>query len=535
MSDEPRLLIRGGTLVDGTGEPRRQADVLVDGDRVAAVGDLEHDGGAQRPIDARGLVVAPGFVDVHTHADLPLLAFPDADSAVRQGVTTAVIGNCGGGVAPVTAEHDVRRVAFAFDEQWGVEVTWRDFGDYLARLDGTAVNVAALVPHGALRNAVMGVAAREPAPGEADAMAGLLREAMEHGAIGLSTGLEYQPGCYATVDEIAALARLVAARDGVYATHMRNRAERFAAASEEAIEVARRTGVRLQLSHVAPRPYAPPEETERAFAAIDAADRLWVDTFPEVWGPGTLVDLLPAHVANGEAREVARRLTDPGARREVADYFEAGSNFLVRAGGYEQIYIAGCPTRPDLEGGSLPALAEREAKTMAELACDVLVEAGSQLMTVTIRHVYATEADLRRVIELPYCSFGSDGVVSSGEDDACGCRWSASTYGYAARVLEWYVRRIGALSLEDAVRRLAALPAEAMGLEDRGVLRPGAAADVVVLDFEALRDRSSPARQARHPEGIAHVLVNGVAVIEHGRQTGERPGRRLAPVSPAAA
>jgi len=520
------LLIHGGTVVDGTGTPGRQADVLIDDDRVIAVGDVpEH--GADRTIDAQGLVVAPGFIDVHTHADLPLLAFPDADSAVRQGVTTVVIGNCGGGVAPVSAEHDVRRVAFAFDDRWGVEVTWRDFGDYLARLDGKAVNVAALVPHGALRNAVMGLSSRAPEREQLDAMAGLLREAMEHGAIGLSTGLEYQPGCYATVDEIAALAKVAADNGGSYATHMRNRAEGFAAATDEAIEVARRTGVRLQLSHVAPRPYAPPEVTKRALAAIDHASataELWVDTFPETWGPGTLVDLLPPHIALGEAREVARRLREAGVRREVDEYFAEASNFLVRAGGYEQIFIAGCPKRPELEGRSLPALAEREGTSVAELCCDVLAEADAQLMNVTIRHVYATEDDLRRIVELPYCSFGSDGVVSSGEDGDCGCRWSASTYGYVPRVLEWYVRELGVLGLEDAVRRLAALPAAAMGLHDRGVLRPGSRADVVAFRADAVHDRSSPERPARHPDGVEHVLVNGVPVVERGRPTGRRPG-----------
>ena len=521
------IAIRGGTVVDGTGAPGRRADVLIEGDRIAAVGEIEPVAG-EDVIDARGLVVAPGFVDVHTHADLPLLAFPDADSAVRQGVTTVVIGNCGGGVAPVNADHDVRRVAFAFDAQWGVEVTWRGFGDYLALLDGKAVNVAALVPHGALRNAVMGLAPRAPSAPEADAMAGLLGEALEAGAIGLSTGLEYQPGCYAEIDELAALAQVAADRGGAYATHMRNRAEAYADATDEALEIARRTGVRLQLSHVAPRPYAPADETERALAAIDAAAAdggVWVDTFPEVWGPGTLVDLLPGHVANGEAREVAARLRDPGVRREVADYFAEGSNFLVRAGGYEQIFISGCPTRPELEGGALPELAARAGRGVAELCCDVLLEAGDQLMTVMIRHVYATESDLRRVIDLPYCSFGSDGVVSTGEDGACGCRWSASTYGYVPRVLEWYVRELGVLGLEDAVRRLAALPAEAMGLDDRGVLRPGARADVVAFDLDAVHDRSSPQRQARHPDGIRHVLVNGVAVVAEGLQTGRRPGR----------
>src|SRR5918999_4690504 len=165
-------------VVDGTGAPARPADVLIEGDRIAAVGAVPDDVAA-RVLDAGGLVVAPGFVDVHTHADLPLLAFPDADSAVRQGVTTVVIGNCGGGVAPVNDVHDIRRVAFAFDESWDVPVTWRGFGDYLALLAGKAVNVAALVPHGTLRNAVMGLAARAPRQGEADAMAALLREAME--------------------------------------------------------------------------------------------------------------------------------------------------------------------------------------------------------------------------------------------------------------------------------------------------------------------------------------------------------------------
>jgi N-acyl-D-aspartate/D-glutamate deacylase len=229
--------------------------------------------------------------------------------------------------------------------------------------------------------------------------------------------------------------------------------------------------------------------------------------------------------ANGSARQVARRLRDPGVRREVAEYFAGGTNFLVRAGGYDQIYISGCPTRPAVEGGSLPALAEQAGQSVADFCCDVLLEADSQLMNVMIRHVYATEDDLRRVIELPYCSFGSDGVVSSGEDDACGCRWSASTYGYVPRVLEWYVRELGVLSLEDAVRRLARLPAEAMGLADRGILSPGAAADVVVLDFGAIHDRSTPEHQARHPEGIVHVLVNGAVVVDRGRQTGTRPGR----------
>jgi N-acyl-D-amino-acid deacylase len=502
--------------------------VLVEGDRIAAVGELEDRLDAHE-LDAAGAIVAPGFVDVHTHADFTLLAFPTADSAVRQGVTTVVTGNCGGGVAPAEPAHDVRRVAFGYDDAWGVDLDWRTFAEYLERLDGTGVNVAALVPHGAVRNAVMGLESRSPSARELAAMRAIVDDAMAAGAAGLSTGLEYQPGCFADDVEIAQLCEGVARRGGLYATHMRNRAERFSDAVREALGVAARSGVRLQLSHVAPRPYAPPDEVERAFEAIDGRASVWVDTFPEIWGPGTLADLLPRAVVQGAALEVARRLEDPDARRAVAEAFARGDNFLVRAGGYERIFVSANPCRPEQTGHSVAALAEEAGKTIADWACDTLVEAGPLLMSVAIRHVYAVEDDLRRVIALPCCSFGSDGVVTAGEGPGCPFTWNASSYGYAARVLEHYVRDESLLTLEDAVRKLAALPADALGLPDRGRVVAGAAADVVVLDLDGLADRTTPVDMARHPSGIRTVLVNGVELVRDGAPTGARPGRVLSP------
>lgn len=521
------LLVHGGTVVDGTGGQARRGDVLVRDGRVEALGTLGPSPGA-RVLDAEGLVVAPGFVDLHTHADFTLLAFPEAQSAVRQGVTTVVVGNCGGGVAPCSPEHDFRRTAFAYSSDWGVEVTWEGVGEYLETLGGKGVNVAALVPHGATRNAVMGLDARPPGPAELDRMLGLAREGLEAGAIGVSTGLEYQPGSRAETDELAAFCAVAAERDGVHATHMRDRAERFAAATGEALEIARRTGVRTQLSHVAPRPYAPRAETEAAFEAVERArgngHAVSVDTFPETWGPGNLADLFPPEITQGRPAEVLARLQDPGARRAVDLHFAAGRNFLVRAGGYEQIFVSSSPIRPELTGRSLARLAREAGTSVGAWACDALLEAGSLLMSVGIRHVYATEDDLDRVLALPYCGLGSDGVVTDGEGEECRFPWNASSYGYAARTLERYVRERGLLTLEEAVRRLAALPAEAMGLRDRGVLREGAAADVVVLDLARVHDRTTPADVARHPEGIVHVLVNGVAVVEGGRPTHARPG-----------
>jgi N-acyl-D-amino-acid deacylase len=521
------LLVRGGAVVDGTGEPARRADVLLRDGRVAALGALDAPPDA-RVLDTAGLVVAPGFVDLHTHADFTLLAFPDAASAVRQGVTTVVVGNCGGGVAPCSSEHDFRRTAFAYSSDWGVEVTWTSVGEYLGHLGGKGVNVAALVPHGAVRNAVLGLDARPPDETELDRMRGLAREGLQAGAIGVSTGLEYQPGSRARTDELAAFCALAAERDGVHATHMRNRAEHFAAATEEALEIARRTGVRTQLSHVAPRPYAPRAQTEAAFQAVERAraegHAVSVDTFPETWGPGNLADLFPPEITQGRPAEVLARLQDPRARRAVEEHFAAGRNFLVRAGGYDRIFVTSSPVRPGLTGRSLADLALEGGTSVGAWACDALLEAGSLLMSLGIRHVYATEEDLDRVLALPYCGLGSDGVVTDGEGPDCRFPWNASTYGYAARTLERYVRERALLSLEEAVRRLAGLPAEAMGLRDRGLLREGCAADVVVLDPARIHDRTTPEDVARHPEGVVHVLVNGVPVVENGRPTGARPG-----------
>jgi N-acyl-D-amino-acid deacylase len=523
-----RVLITRGRVVDGSGGAAFDADVLIEGDTIAAIGS-EIPAVEAEVIDADGLVVAPGFIDVHSHSDFTILAFPSADSAVLQGVTSVVNGNCGGGVAPALPRHDIRRVAFAYNPNWGLEITWSSFGDYLSQLKGIAVNVATLVPHGAIRNAVMGLDNRPPDKAEMEAMRTLLTESLDAGGVGLSTGLEYQPGCYADVEEITELAREVAVRGGLYATHMRNRAERFAASSREAIEVATGSGARLQLSHIAPRPYAPAEEVRDAFGAIEEAFTngipVWVDTFPETWGPGTLADLFPPEVTQGAPREVLARLRDPHVRRQLDAYFSSGVNFLVRAGGYADIFISSTPTDYELLGRSLAQLAAESGQSVAERACDLLLEAGDLFMSVGIRHVYATEADLRSVLRLPYCSLGSDGIVISGEDRACPYPWSASTYGYAPRTLEHYVKGEGLFSLEEGVRRLAALPAAALGLRDRGLLHEGYKADVVVLDPSDVVDRTTPERAARHPQGIRDVLVNGQAAVRNGRITGARAGR----------
>jgi N-acyl-D-aspartate/D-glutamate deacylase len=516
-----RLVVRGGVVVDGTGGPGRHADVYVEAGTIVAVG--PSDGGDDAiVIDATDRVVAPGFIDLHTHADYTVLACPSADSALRQGVTTIAIGNCGGGIAPISDAHDFRPVSFAFRPEWGVDTSWRTFPEYLDRLDGLGINVAAMVPHGALRNAVMGMDPRPASDSELDTMSALLDEAMVAGAVGMSTGLQYRPGCWAPEAEVRRLVEVVGGHDGIYATHMRDRSEHYVAAIDEALTAAADTGAHLQLSHVVARPNSPRSEIEAALATMTGAaaeGRFGVDTFPEPWGPGLLVDLFPTELMEGDTIQILSRLSDPTTRPQMEAYIDAGASFLARVAGYDEIFLSWVPDRPDLVGVPLG-----DRGSIGAFCCDVLLEAAERLREVGIRHIYADEAALDEVLALPFCTVASDGIVTSGEDAACSLPWSASTYGFTARLLENHVRTRGLLSLEEAVRRLTALPAAALGLADRGIIATGRQADLVVFDPQRIHDRATPTEMARHPAGIDLVIVNGVVAADSTGVTAARAG-----------
>ncbi|HUG74711.1 MAG TPA: amidohydrolase family protein [Acidimicrobiia bacterium] len=523
-----RTLISGGLVVDGTGRPGQIGDVLVDDGVIVGVGRWPDGHLEAQSVDAAGMVVAPGFIDLHTHADYSILAFPDAASALRQGVTTVAVGNCGGGIAPIGDSHDIRPVAFAYQPEWGVETDWRTFPEYIDRLGGLGVNVAAIVPHGALRNSVLGINARPATSAELDAMAAALDDALDAGAVGMSTGLQYRPGCWAPASEIRRLVEIVGSHGRMYATHMRDRSERYADAIRESLEAVYDTDAHLQLSHVAPRPNARHPVIVEAYelmAAVSASGRRFgVDTFPEPWGPGLLVDLFPSELMDGDTSQVLARLRDSSVRAEMEAHIDAGSSFLARVAGYDDIYLSWVPERPDLVGACLGTVAD-PSQGLGAFCCDVLLEAGERLRQVGIRHIYADEAALRDVLAFGFCSVASDGIVTSGEDAAAPLLWSASTYGFTARLFEHYVRGAPLLSLEEAVRRLTSLPASALGLADRGTLAVGARADLVVFDPSRIHDRSSPEEMARHPAGISAVIVNGSIAVDSEGLTGVRAGR----------
>ncbi len=526
-----RTLLTGGSVFDGTGSEGSSLDLMIEDDRISAVSTRIEPSPDVRVIDVKGKVVTPGFIDLHSHADFSILAFPDAQSALLQGITTIATGNCGGGVAPIASEDALRKVAFAYDPSWEVEVDWATFGEYAHRLDGAAVNVAPLVAHGPIRNSVMGMTPREPTQDEQQAMNDLLRQCLEEGAFGLSSGLEYEPGKWASPAEIESLVGVVGREGRLYATHMRDRADRYVEATAEALTASMKGNARLQLSHFAPRPHAPSETANRAFDLVEEAFGggfpIGIDTFPEVWGPALLIDLFPEWSLEGSPSEVLDRLSDPDARQKISRHFQAADSFLVRAAGYEEIYIADAPGAPELSGVSLVDI--DHTQDVGTAATEVLLGAGVDFRSVAIRHVYATEADLRRVIAMPNCSFESDGVVTSGEDEACRLLWNASSYGYTARVIEHYVGAEAFLTMAEAVRKMTSLPARALGISDRGELRPGAVADIVVIDPQQVADRTTPNTPARHPRGIEHVFVNGVLAVENTQYKGVRAGQLLKP------
>ena len=541
------LVVAGGRIVDGCGNPWFFGDVGVRGDRVVALG-RPHTLDAPVRVDAAGRYVTPGFVDPHTHSDVSILLHPRADSAVMQGVTTHVVGNCGMSAAPLSAAHRDDAVRTWEHYAWelsGVAWDWRTFGQYLRALGrvGHAINIAPLVGHGALRLAVAGSAERAVTEAELRRMERLLDASMRAGAHGLSSGLVYPPGCFATTEELERLCRVVARYGGIYTSHVRGERETILDAVTEAIAIGRGAGVPVEVSHNAPK-WGAPEHAEANLGLMEQARREGLDvttdndTHPEL--APRLSRALPQPVLDLGRDELLRLLRDPGARerlrRDIAADALPGAGYLglVRHGRFERIVVLHAPRHPELRGRSVAALAAERGRDAFDVFLDLIVEEEDEAVGI---FDYIDEDDIRALLRSPLAMVSSDGLVmppADGLDDPA-LYWPCS-YGEYARVLARYVRDEGLLTLEEAVRKMTSFPAQRFGLHDRGVLRPGLKADLVVFDLERVADRaSSPVPHAfpfqnvphRHAEGFDWVVVNGVPVVADGEHTGELPGRVL--------
>lgn len=530
------LLLRGGEVIDGTGAPRFRADVGVRRGRIAAVGDLSQ-ARARQAVEIPGLVVAPGFIDIHSHSDLSLLEDGRAESKVRQGVTTEVVGNCSMSPAPVTEEvrEEVRQ---AFSYMAGqVEWTWRSMAEYLARLEeqGIAINVAALVGHGTLRAAVRGFARGFATRQERERMKALLERCLEEGAVGLSTGFIYAPSCYADEEEVHELGRVVERYGGLYATHMRGEGASLLTSVEEALRMAQASGARTQISHLkaAGRP-----NWGKVRPAVELIERareqgydVAFDLYPYTAGSTFLGALTPPWAQEGGPSAMLARFADPSLRPRLKRAMEEGDEGWPSFPGArsflpENIFISSVGSEEGQRwvGRSLAEVAALRGQEPWEAFFDLLVEEKGQVTGVV--HLMSEE-DVRFLLTIPYGAIGSDGLAIAPKGHWLKSRPHPRFYGTFPRVLGFYARQEGILPLEEAVRRMTSLPASRLGWKDRGRIREGAAADLVVFDPQRVQDTATFEEPHRFPTGIEFVFVNGEMVLRSGEHTDARPGQVL--------
>jgi N-acyl-D-amino-acid deacylase len=505
-SDPHDVIIAGGMVVDGTGSPPYRADVAIVGRTIVAIGPgLANQHPARRVIDATGLIVAPGFIDLHAHLE-PLLDMPGAESHLRQGVTLALGGPDGSSALPV------RR--------------WLDSAGAL----GLGINVATLVGHNTVRRAVMGTADRAPAADELSRMQRLVAEAMGDGAFGISTGLAYVPGAYSTTDEVVALARVAADSFGIYTSHMRDEARQVMESIHETLEIGRRAGIPVVITHakVVGRPSW--GRSVEMLAAVDSARAAGYDVMLDVYpyaashtGIGLLV---PAwSLADGDTA-FARRVRDPVLRDSII----AASIDLIeneRGGGdLRFVQFSRVPWQRDLEGRTLADWArsrglEPSARIGAELVIEALLNGGAN----AVYHVM-NEDDVRRIMAHPMTMIASDGRLTRfGEGHP-----HPRAYGTFPRVLGRYVREEGVLTLEQAIAKMTWMPAERLGLYSRGRVLESMVADLVIFDPATIADRATYTDPHQYPVGIHWVIINGVVAVERGELTGARAGEALSRV-----
>lgn len=540
------IVISNGRVVDGCGNPWYRGDVGIRGARIAAIGAPGTLAGAC-VIDAADAFVTPGFVDPHTHSDVTVLEHPRAESALRQGVTTHVTGNCGMSPAPLSARHrDAAR------HNWGhyfdpatFEWAWTTFGQYLRVLEATkaAINIAPLVGHGALRMAVMGLAERAATDGELRRMERLLDAAMRAGAHGMSSGLVYPPGCFADTEELVRLCRVVARYQGIYTSHIRGERETILTAVAEAIEIGRRAGVAVEVSHNAPK-WGAPEGAAANLALMEAARRegrdVTTDNDSHTDLAPRLSRALPQRVLDLDHDALMALLADTARRgelrRAVTEDELPGSGYtgVVRHMRFERIVILYAARHPELRGRSVADIAASRGRDAFDTFLDLIVEEDDQVVGI---FDYMEPDNIEALLRHPLTMVCSDGFVMAppeGPGDPS-VYWPCG-YGEYAGILERFVRDKPVLRLEEAVRKMTSFPAQRFGLHDRGVLRPGLKADLIVFDLDRVHDRATnlyphsyPFENipARFSEGFDWVLVNGVPVIADGVHTGELPGRVL--------
>jgi N-acyl-D-amino-acid deacylase len=522
------IVIRGGTVYDGSGAPGVRADVAIEGGRIAAVGASLK--GGRRVIEAEGLAVAPGFIDIKTHSDFTLPINPKAESKVRQGVTTEIIGHCGFSVAPcLPGKVQLLKDYLSPSAPW---LPFREltFPEYLDSFPSTAVNAGMLVGHNTLRLMVMGMDNRPPTAAELERMSGLLEEGLRAGALGMSSGLFTSPGSYAGRDEMIALGHVLKRHNALYFTHLRDESDGVLEALEEAIDVGRTCGIHVQVVHFKCSGVnnwgkaAAALETMRAARAGGVA--IDCDAYPYTAGSNPLKNILPQWVQAGGVEAMLERLRLPETRERIREEVgRDGLNNWGRIESWDAVRISITPNLPQHAGRTIAELASERGVDPVDALCDFLIEdKGATRVLITS----ISEDDVRELIRSPAALVGSDGNSVADYGTVGQGMPHPRFYGTFPRVLGRYVDRDRLLPLERAIHKMTGATARALRLADRGLLEPGLCADVAVFDPKDFIDRSTYQQPHQYPSGgRTTVIVNGVPVVEDSRHTGATPGRVL--------
>jgi N-acyl-D-aspartate/D-glutamate deacylase len=531
------LVIRGGKVVDGTGNPWSFGDVAIRGDRIAAVGRVPQDAPARRTIEARGLVVAPGFIDMHSHSDWLLLEDGDAQSKIRQGVTTEVLGE-----GPSGGPHKGKLPARAVSVK-GETIRLTTLGEYLDALDRSSIstNVASYVGLDNVWSCVMGDSFERPSPSQIEAMQALVAEAMGDGAFGLSSMIASPPGLLATTDDLVALCREVRRHGGLFSSHIRNEGTGVIDAVKEAIAVGERAGVPVDVIHLKIADQELWGRMKELVALIEEARgrgvNVQANVYPYTRGNNNLVSIIPPWAHEGGNDALLARLKDPQQRERMKKDIREGlpgwyNHYLAVGGDWSRMLISASLSEKNksAEGQTMDkvlaakALGRSPAPDPLDLLFDFLIEEDGSVGTIYAHH---TEEDMNLAMRQPWCSIGSDGSAMAIAGPLRRGSPHPRSFGTFPRVLGVYVRERHLLGLEDAVRKMTSLNAAKLGLRDRGLLRPGQYADVTLFDPDRVIDRSTYLDPFQYNEGIACVIVNGQVVLDQGKHTGARPGRTL--------
>ena len=524
------LLITGGHVLDGTGNPWFSGTVAIKGGKIVEVGRIPQ-ASARRVIDAHGYVVTPGFIDLHSHSDYSLLVDGKAESKIRQGVTTEILGeseSAGPIVGNAAASELDRTLAI-----YGLHRDWNTLSEYFGRVQrqGISVNIASYVGSGQVRMDVIGPTNRAPSQAEMEEMKKLVDQAMREGAIGLGSGLIYPPNAYASTAELIELARVIGQYGGIYSTHLRTEGAGEPAAIDEALEIGRQANVPVHILHL--KSYGPrnwgrmAQLANQIQAARDQGLDVTADQYPYIASETGLVVTLPPKYQEGTTDEIVQRLKDPQTRGAIRKELAGGPSHGSEAGalGDWHSVLLGSIQNADYkkyEGKRVDEIAQLMGKDPVDAVCDLLIADGRAAAI----YFAMSEDDVRVGLKQPWVGIGSDGQAVSPEMKFMG-KSHPRYYGTFPRILGEYVREQKVLTLPDAIRKLTSLAAQIVGFSDRGLIRPGMAADVVIFDPARIADKATFTDSSQYPVGIEYVIVNGAVVIDQGRHTGAMPGRVL--------